>query len=103
MQVWGENYWETYAPVVNWLSARLLMMVARIHGLSSKSIDFVLTFPQADLDVDIYMEIPAGMYIEDTLTNIQVHMTAVREVHNQTQEESVRSKASRTQLVPHAP
>ena len=24
MQVWGENYWETYAPVVNWLSVRLL-------------------------------------------------------------------------------
>ena len=65
MQVWGENYWETYVPVVNWLSVRLLMTVARIHGLSSKSIDFVLAFPQAELEVDIFMEIPAGMQVED--------------------------------------
>ena len=65
MQVWRENYWETYVPVVNWLSVRLLMTVARIHGLSYKSIYFVLAFPQADLDVDIFMEIPAGMQVED--------------------------------------
>ena len=50
---------------MNWLSIRLLMTVARIHGLSSKSIDFVLTFPQAELEVDIFMEIPAGMQVED--------------------------------------
>ena len=65
MQVWGENYRETYAPVGNWLCVRLLMTVARIHGLSSKSIDFVLAFPQAELEVDIFMEIPAGMQVED--------------------------------------
>ena len=65
MQVWGENYWETYAPVVNWLSVRLLMTVARIHGISSKSIDFVLAFPQAELEVDIFMEILAGMQVKD--------------------------------------
>ena len=32
-------------------------------GLESKSIDFVLAFPQADLDVPVYMELPAGMQI----------------------------------------
>ena len=42
------------------------MTMTRIHGLSSKSIDFVLAFPQAKLDVDIYMDIPAGMQVEDT-------------------------------------
>jgi hypothetical protein len=35
--------------------------VAKIHGLESKSIDFVLAFPQADLDVPVYMELPAGI------------------------------------------
>ena len=51
MQTWGENYWETYAPVVNWASVRMLLAVAKIHNLPSKSIDFVLAFPQAKLDV----------------------------------------------------
>jgi hypothetical protein len=59
--MWGQDYWETYAPVVTWASVRLLLIVAKIHGLSSKSIDFVLAFPQADLDVPVYMELPAGV------------------------------------------
>jgi hypothetical protein len=36
-------------------------IIAKIHGLKSKSIDFVLAFPQADLDVPVYMELPAGI------------------------------------------
>jgi hypothetical protein len=29
----------------------------KIHGLPSKSINFVLAFPQADLEVPVYMEL----------------------------------------------
>jgi len=29
--------------------------------LDPKAIDFVLAFPQAELDIPVYMEIPAGM------------------------------------------
>jgi hypothetical protein len=60
MQTWGENYWETYAPVVNWASVCLILAIAKSHDLLPKSIDFVLTFPQADLDVSAYMELPIG-------------------------------------------
>jgi hypothetical protein len=56
MQTWGQNYWETYGPVVNWASVHLILAIAQIHGLSSKSIDFVLVFPQADLEIHVYME-----------------------------------------------
>ena len=58
---WGVDYWETYAPVVNWLSVRLLLILSVIHGWHSRSIDFVLAFPQADLKEDVYMEFPAGV------------------------------------------
>jgi hypothetical protein len=60
MHTWGQNYWETYAPVVNWASVRLILAIAKIHGLSSKSIDFVLAFPQADLEIPVFMELPIG-------------------------------------------
>jgi hypothetical protein len=53
MQRWGENYWETLLPVVNMISMKLLLVIAKIHGLEPKSIDFVLAFLQADLDIDI--------------------------------------------------
>jgi hypothetical protein len=39
--------------------------VAKIHGLESKIINFVLAFPQADLDVLVYMELPAGVNVVD--------------------------------------
>ena len=65
MQTWGQNYWETYAPVVNWASVRLLLAIAKIHNLPSKGIDFVLAFPQAELEVPVYMELPLGFSPQD--------------------------------------
>ena len=60
MQKWGIDYWETYSPVVNWISVRLLFALTMIHDLESRSIDFVLAFPQAELYEDVYMELPFG-------------------------------------------
>ena len=37
------------------------MIVAQIIKLDTKSIDFVLAFTQADIDVPIYMKLPSGM------------------------------------------
>lgn len=54
-QVWGENYWETYAPVVHCLSIRTMLAISIIHKLQSRSVDFTLAFPQADLDKLVYM------------------------------------------------
>ena len=65
MQTWGQNYWETYAPVVNWTSVRMLLAVANIHNLPSKSIDFVLAFPQAKLEVPVYMQLPVGFVYDE--------------------------------------
>ena len=31
-----------------------------LNDLEARSIDFTLAFPQADLDVDVYMELPIG-------------------------------------------
>jgi len=44
MQQWGVSYWETYSPVVNMLTVRLLLALCNIHGLHSKSIDLSWSF-----------------------------------------------------------
>ena len=64
MQTYGVNYWDTYAPTVNWISIMFLLVVAQILDLNAQAIDFVLAFPQADLEVPVYMELPAGMDLE---------------------------------------
>ena len=72
MQRWGQNYWETYSPVVNALTVKILLVIAKLHKLDSKSIDFVLAFPQADLDTDIWMEIPPQFESDDGQEQTQV-------------------------------
>ena len=37
--------------------------MAKIHDLDTKVIDVVFAFPQPKLDVDVFMEIPAGMVL----------------------------------------
>ena len=44
-----------------WASVRMPLVVAKTHNLDSKSINFVLAIPQADLDIPVYMELPAGV------------------------------------------
>ena len=45
MQEKGINYWEMYAPVVQWMSVRIMLTLAEIENLHTKSIDFVLAYP----------------------------------------------------------
>ena len=58
MQWWVKTYWKAFLPVGNMISMNLLLVIANVHGLESKSVDFVLAFPQADLIIDIWMDLP---------------------------------------------
>ena len=60
-QVYGMNYFETYAPVVTWFAIRLLLIMVIILCLASKQIDFIMAYPQAPIEMDMYMELPHGI------------------------------------------
>ena len=60
MQCWGVDYWETNAPAANWISVQLQLILSMTHNLDTMSIDFVLAFPQATLERDMFMELPHG-------------------------------------------
>ena len=59
----GINYWETYSPVVNWVSVIFLLIIPQLAGLETQAIDSVLASPQSELDVPVYMKIPPGIDI----------------------------------------
>ena len=42
----------------------LVLDISKIHGLDSKSTDFVLAFPQADMEEDIWMQFPIGFQVD---------------------------------------
>lgn len=44
IQIKGIYYWNTYIPVVNWGTIRLILTMAEIAGRKSQHIDYVLAF-----------------------------------------------------------
>ena len=57
-QVEGRDYFETYAPVVQWLTVRLILVMTIIMGLENKQIDYTAAFVQAPIDTDVYIDMP---------------------------------------------
>ena len=53
MQIFRETDWDTYAPVVNWINIWMMTTLSVIHNLYTTSIDFMLAFPQADVEAMI--------------------------------------------------
>jgi hypothetical protein len=64
-QVEGEHFWETYAPVTNWRTVRLVLILSLLADLKSQQIDNVNAFTQALADCDIFMSLPAGFSVID--------------------------------------
>ena len=42
IQKWGVNYWETYYPVVNWMSFIAMLNLIFLRELHTKPVHFVL-------------------------------------------------------------
>jgi hypothetical protein len=78
MQQWGVSYWEMYSTVVNMHMVRLLLVLCNIHGLESKSINFVLAFPQANHNEDIWMELPTGIVIANKSNKLIVYILKLK-------------------------
>ena len=61
MKEWRVSYLETYVQGLNSISVRSLLSIASIHEFPSRSIEFLVAFPQSDFGVDIFVELPLGM------------------------------------------
>ena len=62
-QEYGVNYWETFAPVVTWISIRLVLILSILLVWYTRQIDFVLAYPQAQIETPLWMEVPKGVTI----------------------------------------
>ena len=48
-------------------TARLILAIFKIHSLDSKEIEFVLLFPQAELEEDILMQLPIVFQVDSKI------------------------------------
>lgn len=56
----GVDYEETYAPVTTWRSIRMLLTMVAMYKWRTLQLDYVLAFPQAPVERELYMAIPKG-------------------------------------------
>ena len=51
-QIEGVGFFDTYAPVVNWTTVRLMLILSLILQLSTKQVDYTAAFGHAPIDKD---------------------------------------------------
>jgi hypothetical protein len=56
----GQNFFDFYSPVARLTTIHVLLSLAASHGLLVHQMDVKTTFPNEELDDEIYMEQPAG-------------------------------------------
>jgi hypothetical protein len=62
-QEYAVNLLETYSSVVTWAAVRLMTTLAWLNNWHTRQCDFVLDYPQAPIDFDLYMEFPKGIQL----------------------------------------
>ena len=70
-QIEGVDYFDTFAPVVNWTTVRIMLIMSIILNLSTKQVDYTAAFVHAPIDLPPrYNQMSkreqeqAGIYIE---------------------------------------
>ena len=65
MQKEGIDYFETYAPVVQWSTVRLLLTMILSKNWVTKQVDYTNAFAQATLNKQVYIDSPRGFTRKD--------------------------------------
>jgi hypothetical protein len=71
MQEQGRDFTGSYAPVVQWSSVHLCLILATMLGIPTQQIDFTQAFCNADIDEDVYISIPQGWCWTDKMTDVR--------------------------------
>ncbi len=74
MQIHGVDFFETYSPVVQWMTTQLMLVLECILGLYSKQDNITCAFLHTSLGEDeaVYIEMPQGFKQYDKQGRLKV-------------------------------
>jgi len=56
----GVDFFDTFAPVVNWTMVRMMLILSVILALSTRQVDYTAAFVHAPMEEDVYIDMPRG-------------------------------------------
>ena len=59
-QIKNVDVFDTFAPVTNWMTVRLMLISLNILGLASRQVDHTAAFVHAPIKEDVHVEMPRG-------------------------------------------
>jgi Reverse transcriptase (RNA-dependent DNA polymerase) len=66
LQIEGKDYTDKWAPIVSWLTVRMLLCLSISQGWKTRQVDFDNAFVQADIDLpELYVKCPTGFQSPD--------------------------------------
>ena len=57
-QTYGVDYFESYAPVMQWTTVRLILILSLVLNWTIVQTDYTNALAQANLPEEVYMELP---------------------------------------------
>jgi len=80
-QVHGIDFFETYAPVVQWTTVRLMLILEVLLGLKSKQGDITAAFVHADVEQgeNIFVEMPHGFRKQGKVLKLKKTLYGLRQ------------------------
>ena len=73
----GVDYFDTYAPVVQWSTVRLLLTLILKNGWVTKQVDYTNAFAQATLKETVFIEPPKGFTRKDKMDYVLKLITSL--------------------------
>ena len=70
MQQEGIGLHNTFAPVVNWSTVRLLVIMAEMSVWESIQIDYVLALSQSPIGSNVYLHLPEVFHADGEYKNV---------------------------------
>ena len=66
-QIEGVDFFDTFAPVVQWSTVRMMFILSLQLGLASTQVDYVSAFCQAPIEEVVYVALPRGWETLNTM------------------------------------
>ena len=78
-QIQGVDFNDTWSPVVNWNTVRLLLILSQVLGLATQQVDYTTAFLHAPIDDEVYVDMPRGFKEEGKVLKLKRSLYGLRQ------------------------